>query len=204
MKTNPLPRFIQNAVEINIIGPCSIDSSTLNCSLPTLVIDGGINHQLALEQQFSLGDGDSSSDKLDLTLPTKKDMSDLSYALDQLLDKKRTLYIYGMIGERKDHEYINIGEAYNFSKRTDSIVKFDKNFLILPKGQNILNIYGEFSVITIDKALITIEGKARYTLDKETELFPLSSLGLSNIGDGEITLKSNSPLIIYTQGQSLT
>ncbi len=203
MKTNTLPRFFQRAEKINIIGPCSLDLSTLDPSIPTLLIDGGVDHQISLDKSFSIGDGDSSTKALNLTLPKEKDMSDFSYALELLESSKRELFIYGMIGERRDHEYINLGEAYRFCNKTDSIAKFDKNFIILPKGQHIFNLFGEFSIITIDKALITIRGKARYTLDKETELLPLSSHGLSNIGDGEITLKSDTPLIIYTEGQSL-
>lgn len=204
MKTNTLPKYIQTADKINIIGPCPTNIASINAELPSLLIDGGVDQIASRPHYFSLGDGDSSSKSLDLKLPIEKDMSDLSYALDSLSKKIRRLYIYGMLGKRKDHEYINLGEVYKFCERTESFAKFDENFIIIPRGKHIINIFGEFSILTINSALITVQGKARYTLDKKTELLPLSSLGLSNIGDGEVTLESDSPLIIYTEGQSLT
>ena len=204
MKTNTLPNFLLAANEINIIGPCSTTISAIDLELPSIVVDGGMNHHLQLKNSFSVGDGDSTDGPLDLKLPTQKDQSDLSYALSLLTSETKIINLYGFLGNRKDHELINIGEVYSACEKYAFTAKFDSEFLIIPEGFHTLNISGEFSVMTLRESLITIVGRARYMLEKETLLGPLSSHGLSNYADGEITITCNTPLIIYTQEQSPT
>ncbi|PIK16007.1 hypothetical protein [Halobacteriovorax sp. JY17] len=203
MKTNTLPNYLLESKEINIIGPCAIEEGLIDLTLPSLIIDGGLNHGLSFERSFSVGDGDSSDTSLDITLPRDKDQSDLAYALNLLGENIKCINLYGFLGGRRDHEFINIGEVYNFCERFEAIARFQREIYLLPKGAHCLEIIGEFSIMSLRQSLISIGGQAKYCLEESSPLGPLSSHGLSNIGKGEITLSSNTPLIIYTQEQSL-
>lgn len=198
MKTNNLPSFIKNAKKLNLIGPCSIDKSKIDYSLSTIIIDGGLEHKLTFKEQFSIGDGDSTSEDLDLLLPKEKDQSDLAVALSKIEQRDTQINLHGFLGGRRDHELIVLGEVYKHSSQMDSFAYFEKHYTILPRGIHELKINGLFSLLTLEENLITISGNAKYLLEKATPLLPLSSLGLSNQGTGEVEIKCSRPLIVYT------
>ena len=107
-----LEDIFRSSKSINLIGP--LYSSEFSFDGPTVYIDGGVNFKQD-DTGFSLGDGDSSSARLDQTLNPMKSYSDLAYALQQISKYKfKELKLFGFLGGRKDHELINLLEVHRF------------------------------------------------------------------------------------------
>lgn len=184
-------------------------------------IDGGLGHQTKLKKlglqdipAISLGDGDSLPQhlveqrvSLDHQFPPEKDQSDFSLALSHLKENlllmkdPLTLQLFGLFGGRRDHELAIFGEAYHFLKSfsNSSMNIFDEQGIrkvTIFQGNKEFSQRGIFSVFSLEKCSITIEGEVKYG-GKNIELLPFQSLGLSNFAEGEFNISSNSPLLIY-------
>ncbi|ATH08216.1 hypothetical protein BIY24_09715 [Halobacteriovorax marinus] len=201
-KTNRLPQSFTNAQEINLIGPLDIQENIESSDLPTLIVDGGMNHGLNFPNSISIGDGDSSKLSLDIELSTEKDQSDLACALELILNQVESckkVNLYGFLGQRKDHELIVIGEAYEFVRKSSALLIFDKSLKIIPPKPYTFEINGLFSIMSLQECLFSIQGSAKYQVWPAKKLGVLSSLGLSNEGSGEVTITSDTPLILYSE-----
>ncbi len=181
---------------LTLIGPLLNDDNII--SRPVVFVDGGVKfRQNGIG--YSVGDGDSTIESLDELLDKEKDQSDLSYALISISSNRfKTLLLRGFLGGRRDHELINLGEAHLFLKKQtiSTKIKFDDKVLLLSQGAWEVNINGIFSVFTFEKTNVAIGGNCKYKT--KYALFPyLSSNGLSNVGNGEVHFKCDSPIVIF-------
>lgn len=174
---------------------------------PLIIVDGGfekcLEHSLLGERSYySVGDGDSTKAQLDELLPSKKDFSDLQFALDLLPNSITNIELFGFLGGRKDHEICNFGEVHNFllKKNDQSQVNFSNEVLFLSSGNWFLSHIGEFSLVGIERPKVKVTGEIDYQLNSLTELSPLSSLGLSNNSRGEFCLETTGPVMLYGAG----
>lgn len=166
-----------------------------------LAVDGGI--KFTKEAQVWVGDGDSSP-SLSLPencwhLPCDKDFSDFSAAL-KLMDESRCIHLWGFLGGRKDHELAVWGECHEFLKShpkcqfkiyQDGILKG----LYLPAGSGNIDHQGGFSLLVLEKSLVSLSGDVTYPLFTPTLLRPLSSHGISNYSRGSLSYISDSPIL---------
>ena len=180
---------------LSLVGPLYQGTNTFEN--PVLFIDGGAEFRHA-DEGLSVGDGDSFVGKLDETLDRHKNYSDLAYALASIPAHFYEIHLHGFLGGRRDHEWVNIGEAAAFLKHRHQTTQlhFDSAFTGFSAGQWQLEINGTFSVLCIESAKITLTGECEYPLNQATQLEPLSSHGLSNAGSGKIQLKTNSPVFV--------
>lgn len=211
---------------ILILGPLSIKPELLKKSLKThspqliIMVDGGLHHKknlskTAQKRAISVGDGDSVRNflKLDIILPTKKDYSDLSFVLSCLLKSNKQTPITGLtlLGfssedreNRFDHLLFNLGAVENMANKLNLSISMDEQYLFFPKGKNTFHHKGLFSLITFSSAQVKIQGACEYQLENWTKLSPLSSVGLSNIGKGQIHLESSKAILVYKAGTKLS
>ena len=200
--------------EITFIGPLFSGPLLLpRNESPFVVIDGGCHHFTDVKSNYlksfknflflKLGDQDSYDGELDLVLEKNKDFSDLTYGLGLITDTIETISLQGFLGGRKDHELFNLGEVHHFLSSSKAhkncSVTFEKTFQAFPKGTQQIDHQGTFSLFVLEKTLIQIEGNAKYTLKGPTLFNPLSSMGLSNIGNGSFTITSQGPFFLYFQ-----
>lgn len=174
--------------------------------MPTVFVDGGadfLRASVAMSPRevpvVSLGDGDSSSVPLDEKLAREKDFSDLAFALRGLPAAVSGLELFGFLGGRRDHELANIGEVHNFlAARPSAVANFhgpQKIEVIAFTGHLEIEIHGTFSVFVLEAAQVEINGACEYS--HHGEVLPLSSLGLSNVGKGKVSLHSPRPVFIF-------
>jgi thiamine pyrophosphokinase len=194
MLTNYLNTF--NTDKMQIIGPILDKFPQLDSSLPILAIDGGADFLSESEHYFHIGDGDSSQKLPNIKLDEHKDFSDLDYALGEINFPK--IEAYGFLGERSDHELLNINSFYRYSLKNNAEINlYNKNnqrvWLIKRSPQ--IESEGLFSLICLEENQVEITGDAKY---KTNQVFkPLSSLGLSNWANGVVRIKSQKPVLIY-------
>ncbi len=204
MKIKEFKKSLSLAKEVTLIGPL-LKKHPKKIGHPFIFVDRGANYKKSLFSSakpgfsaFSVGDGDSSREKMDILLPSKKDFSDLKYALDLLPENVIKVNLWGFLGGRRDHEIINFGEVNNWllkSKRETLFSFEDKVFATV--GDFKKNIKGNFSLIVFGKTRVKIIGNCEYKLIQPKEITPLSSLGLSNFGKGEIKITSKRPFFIF-------
>lgn len=180
---------------ISFVGPLAQDLPEFSKNEPIIFIDGGAVFKK--DRGLSLGDNDSFEGELDYILPTKKDFSDLSFALSLVPENNKVLNLFGFLGGRKDHELINYGEIFRYlSQRKQSKVILDNSIYVFSQGNWELEIEGEFSIVSFNRQKISLEGKCEYPV-KNTFMESHSSHGLSNLGFGKITLQNERPLFIF-------
>ena len=189
-----------------VIGPISPQIPRKLRNIPQLFVDGGCKlkkkHTYPSPDSFSLGDGDShSKNLLDHILPSKKDYSDFRFALSIIQSNLKEIYLTGFLGKRMDHELVNFGEVHSFlAAKKGTVVNFlSKNRIKITaysNGKYDFNRTGNFSLLTLTTANVTLSGKCEYKILKKRPLPVLSSLGLSNIGFGKIKLKTNRPIFV--------
>lgn len=172
---------------------------------PILAVDGGASFTSRID--VWTGDQDSLKTNLvcahQLLLKPNKDFSDLAAAF-QILSKTKgeIFHLWGFLGGRLDHELFNIGEALRFiSQRPGQKISFynyDGKIQVQVFGQGIHQFTraGTFSVATLAKTQFKLTGQCRYQITEFTEISPLSSFGLSNLGDGLMTLESLDPVFV--------
>lgn len=223
-KVHPLKRFIkllEGHQRLLILGPLDVDEQMIKRALkhssPTLIlyIDGGLIHKNKIpfskkRVTLSLGDGDSHliREELSIILPTKKDYSDLAFALSGLLKSKnfwKNITFLGFsspdVEKRIDHLLFNLGEIEKFVHKRAISVILDEQFLFFPSGKHSFKHQGTFSLIAIRPTLLKISGNAEYKLNNWTELKALHSKGLSNVANGLVSIQSTKPIIVYLAGR---
>lgn len=200
---------LKKTKKLIIIGPVSPQIPKKLLTLHKLFVDGGTRYfKVKKGVCFSLGDGDtftgdtSTKNQLDLLLPAKKDYSDFKFALSLVPNNLKEIYLTGFLGKRKDHELINFGEVHQFlRKRKSTVVHFlAKNQLkitAISSGKHSFSHTGNFSILALESAEISLTGKCEYKILKKRKIAILSSQGLSNIGFGKIKLKTNRPVFIF-------
>ena len=200
---------IRKTRKVIVVGPCPLGEAAKfpMPSYPVLFIDGGAAHQQHFKQHpsLSIGDGDSFSGHLDIVLPKEKNLSDLRAGLDLLPSHIEEIYFLGLIGGRKDHEMINLGEIHHFLQRQQVPTQayFDKDFQAIQKGTYHFSHQGIFSLIALQETDVSLNGEIDYPLKESTPLEVLSSRGLSNYARGEFTISCDRPLFILFQGGPL-
>ena len=178
---------------INIVGPML--KQQLNLEGPIIYVDGGANFRKKKEG-FSLGDNDSSHSKLDLCLPPDNNYSDLSFALKHC-KRFHQLELHGFLDGRKDHEIINFGEVHHHLKNeTGQQVNFEKKVCAYSHGEWEIKYKGLFSIFCFEETKLSILGKIKYPL-KDHSIKPFSSYGLSNISEGDFSIKADGPVFIF-------
>jgi len=53
---------------------------------------------------------------------------------------------------------------------------------------------------TLKNTLVKLRGNCQFPIPKLLEITPLSSFGLSNVGEGEMTLENQGPVFLYYPG----
>ncbi len=188
-----------------LIGPLLDSDQSYQFEEKVIFVDGGINFKDRIQYQDfdSIGDQDSTQESLNITLDKKKDRSDLFHALELAKDHPniQELDLHGFVGQRLDHQFFNIGEAYQALNNSSSLrkINFYKNkskvITIFNKGENTLDFHGQFSISSLNPCSIKLEGDIKYRGTRQ--LLPLSSQGLSNIAYGKFSISSDQPLIFF-------
>jgi thiamine pyrophosphokinase len=169
---------------------------------PTIYVDGGTKFRgrKVLEDfpTISVGDGDSGQANLDVRLPPDKDYSDLAFALRGLPETIREVQMLGFLGGRRDHELMVLGEVHHFltGKGKFTMVRLDNEVFAFSGGPLKMEVEGRFSLAVLEPAAVTVTGACRYQLKTPTPLRPLSSHGLSNEGNGMVTVTATSPCFL--------
>jgi thiamine pyrophosphokinase len=173
--------------KITLVGPFFDNSNEIE--EPVIFVDSGTHFRKSGEG-ISVGDGDSIDTPLEIRLNPDKDFSDLAFALRNIPGHYSEIDLAGFLGGRRDHEIINIGEVHHFlnSRKSPTEIRFDSEVMGFSKGQWQFERFGSFSVLTVVETIVSITGDCRYACPECTVFPPLSSLGLSNIGSGTITI----------------
>lgn len=189
-----LHQYIKDG-RITLIGP--FYDGPVPTNEPVIFVDGGTKYRKD-RLGFALGDGDSFAGGLDLQLEARKDFSDLSFALNHLPSEYRCIELNGFLGGRRDHEWLNLGEAHRFLKtRTQPTeIYFDSQVRAFSMGDWEFSFHGLFTVLCFEDTLVHLTGECEYTIDPSEILKALSSHGLSNQGSGKIQLATNGPVFV--------
>lgn len=187
---------------IVVVGPQAVHEK-ISANVPLVWVDGGVAHRAEAGLGFAVGDGDSAAVELHQYLNRAKHYSDLAYVLKCLPQGCAELVLLGFLGGRRDHEFFNLGEAYNFLHRANNRCKlrFDEEIFGYSKGEWRFELHCGFSLASIATARVKLIGACEYQLKRPTAVPPLSSLGLSNIGSGEIILTCDAPVFIFINQQ---
>ena len=185
---------------VQLVGPMYLGDSIF--SGPVIFIDGGTQFRKHGEG-LSVGDGDSYRGQLDEKLNPNKDYSDLSYVLASLPAHFNEAHLYGFLGGRRDHEWANLGEANAFLKKRHQAMQlhFETEITGFTAGRWQLEINELFSLLCLETAKVKLTGDCQFQLKQKTPLEPLCSHGLSNVGQGVITLQTDKPIFIIYPGR---
>ena len=191
--------------EVVILGPMGPNLDSNLTQKFVLAVDGGVKWSSRLD--LWVGDADSIEGPLPevprIELQPQKDRSDLSEALKQIAPSVRLLHLWGFWGGRRDHEWFNLGEVYQFllNRQASRAFFYDENGLLrvwmAGAGRWPLRHEGTFSVGTLLQNRIRLTGDCDYPLPEKTLLEPFSSHGLSNRGRGEFTVEAEKPILIF-------
>jgi thiamine pyrophosphokinase len=191
-----LQNFLGSRPDVTLVGPLAT-SLDLDPSTKVIYVDGGLNVQGG-PAGLSIGDGDSSTQPLDILLPREKDVSDLAFVLHCLPDTIRSVAAHGFLGGRRDHEWINLGEFYSFMCRhSDCHIALENSGRFVPAGESSVPLFGIFSILAFQETNISITGACKYQQTQPTVFSALSSLGLSNDGFGEVRITCDRPVLIW-------
>jgi len=210
----PLPASFQQKA-IGLLGP--LWPAKFLPPLPLILLDGAaqfrhLPYQKSTEEsmpavaaypQYRVGDGDTypgNAQEFELLLDPHKDVSDLAAALAIIPPVVQELYLYGLRGGRRDHEWAILGEITAFLAHRPSLKILDEDFIALPAGEHHFAFQGRFSVLSLDPNQITLTGNIAYPLLAPTELRPLVSRGISNIADGPWQITATRPFFLFQQG----
>lgn len=205
-----LPSTLGHKTEWVLLGPMGPGLPQFLSDLPLLGVDGGARFTEAMD--VWVGDADSFTGEIHsphiFRHPTGKDESDLALAL-RFFDGPRhyKLHLWGFLGGRKDHELFNLGEAMKFlSEQQEGQVLFYNEhgkiiFHALGSGHWKFTHIGIFSMGTLKKTAVKLTGACQYPISTTSILGPLSSLGLSNQGHGEMTLETEGPVFLCFPGE---
>lgn len=201
-----LPSHLEQYTEWTFVGPMGPLLPTFLSHHKILGVDGGSRFTGHMDAWVGDGDSDPNLVKAQslFLYPSKKSDSDLALALALFTQSfPYTFHFWGLLGGRKDHELFNLGESakFLFNKADAQINFYDHDgkiyFKLLGPGDWNLEHFGEFSLGTFEKQKIKLIGECEYQLKEATEISPLSSLGLSNEGNGKFILQSSLPVFVY-------
>lgn len=172
--------YIFGALDCDIIKTPEKDDFVIAC-------DGGVAvlKKYGIVPNVTIGDFDSlgyvpKGDKV-ITLPVKKDLTDVAYALEYACSLGADeIYIYGASGGKLDHTMANIQLSQMYSQKNVFCVFFGKtNFCsITDAGLKFPKSTGRLSVFAEGKAEGVSLKNLTYSLENaELNLFPL---GVSN------------------------
>lgn len=204
MKLVEFKKSLAKTQAVIIVGPKKDKLKAISKKdIPVIFVDGGIQFKNFFQsnESISIGDGDSTSKKMDVKLNPKKDISDFKAALNLLPKNIKYILLRGLFPKLSSEKYFdyllaNLGEAYQIAIRNQAYIELNENSYILPKGTHSLMINHEFSIFSLVEQKISIKGNCVYRLEKKTKISFLSSIGLSNIGFGLINIQNELPLII--------
>lgn len=145
-------------------------------------------------QGLSLGDGDSSTEAMDIPLPKEKNFSDFEVALLSLPKSVNQVVLSGFLGGRRDHEWINMMVAVNWARKTGGHICFDDRVYVF-SSRTTMDFHGGFSLMSFETQKVDIEGQVKYALN-QVELPMLSSMGLSNMAHGEFEVVPSSVVVL--------
>jgi thiamine pyrophosphokinase len=197
----PIQKYLSSFdpdLTVTLVGPLALSNVGEGAlKEPVLFIDGGARLRQGTEG-LSVGDGDSASCILDVMLDPVKDISDLGYALDCIPLNYNKLNLSGFLGGRRDHELINFGEIQGFLRHRSGKgkVQFDEEVLGFAAGKWEFERNGNFSIVVLQDTSIRITGDCQYPCIEPTKFTTLSSLGLSNVGSGTISIQCNNPVFV--------
>lgn len=206
-----LPSSLSQSTEWTFVGPLGPTVPENLLSHPILGVDGGAHFTSKLD--IWVGDADSFKEAPETKevhrLPVDKDASDLNFALRLFsASLPYKFHFWGFLGGRKDHELFNLGEALTFlEKRPEcQILLYDSSgklaFHLVGAGDWKFTHYGIFSLGSIKNVALTLTGACQYPIKRETLIKPLSSFGLSNVGSGEMILKTQGAVFVhYPEGK---
>lgn len=202
--------------DIGIVGPLPIKLPLKSKAMPLFYLDGGISHRPAFQSAkietlgYCLGDNDSyqgSDNEFDLLLEKKKDMSDFAMALTLIKEaglSPKSLHLYGLYGERLDHQLAIFGELRQLMVQSDLPEKayfypsYMSSFcaLFINQTEEIkLTLEGTFSLMAFEATKVSASGELEYSMTNHS-LLPLSSFALSNRARGLIKLKADKPILL--------
>jgi thiamine pyrophosphokinase len=201
-----LPNNLSLTKEWTLVGPLGPQVPDKLLSHPLLAVDGGSAFCPRID--VWVGDRDSSHKKIDcdhqFEFSPQKDLSDFALALKLFHQLPSiTLHLWGFLGGRRDHEMMNFGEICHFLSLNPSSqaifynAQSEDTINCLGQGQWLFNHSGLFSLASLRPVHVTLTGQCQYQITEKTQLSPLSSLGLSNIANGEFTLTNDGPVLLY-------
>ncbi|MEK6553676.1 MAG: hypothetical protein AABZ31_00410 [Bdellovibrionota bacterium] len=197
--------FDKSKTTITLLGPQDFPEILLaGVQAPVIYVDGGTRWKEkappAAGRGVAIGDGDSSAFAMDMLLPKNKDYSDLSYVFKNIPPHIKEIYAFGFLGDRRDHEIMNLGEAHHFLKNKDRcLVRFDHEIWAFSAGEWEIYIDGVFSFANLEACDVKIEGLCDYQIKDDKKVQPLTSLGLSNTARGKVTFTCSMPFFIYPE-----
>lgn len=176
-----------------------------------IAADGGFSKLGDIMPDITVGDFDSlgyiPSVENTITLPVKKDVTDMKYAVDIGLEKGfDTFVIYGGTGGRPDHTFANYTLLCYLAEKNCRGYLISDNFVITAVTNSSIKLpnhkSGTVSVFSANNCVkgVTITG-LEYALEN-AELSFNNPLGISNsfIGaDNEIFVKDGTLLIMWEE-----
>lgn len=201
-----LPASLANSNEWTLVGPMGPEIPQKLLTHSVLGVDGGAH--FCSRMDIWVGDGDSYKNivKCDhiFHFPPHKSVSDFALALSFFETSSPViLHCWGFLGGRMDHEMLNCGVVLNFLENSpgSQVYFYQQNGKIAVKcvgnGKWTFDYLGTFTLACIKPAKVRLLGSCLYPLVDETELLPLSSLGLSNMAEGQFTLFNQGPVMIF-------
>jgi thiamine pyrophosphokinase len=185
---------------VDVVGPFASGWKPV-AHRPVIFVDGGSRWRVVGLELSSVvvGDGDSSSVPMDHQLSREKDFSDFAFALRSLPQNILSVHAHGFLGERRDHELANLGEAHAYlrSRLEPTQLFFDSSVLGFSAGSWKFSRSGLFSLFVLETCSVTLSGACEYQITAPISLGAFSSFGLSNVGSGEMTLTCSAPAFVF-------
>ena len=176
-----------------------------------IAADGGLNKLEEVLPDIIVGDFDSlgfvpEGDNV-ITLPVKKDVTDMQYAVEIGVEKGcNTFVLYGGTGGRPDHTFANYSLLCDLSRRGLKGYLIGEGYIITAVSNSALKLpnhkNGTVSVFSAESISKGVEVKGlEYTLS-DAELFFNNPVGVSNsfVGkENEISVKDGTLLVMWEE-----
>ena len=103
------------------------------------------------------------------------------------------------LGGRPEYQLANFGEAHQFLKTVKQFTtaRFEELVVGFAGGSLKHQIEGQFSVMVLEESQVKITGECDFPLNVPTVLKPMSSLGLSNKGNGPVVISCSGPCFLF-------
>jgi thiamine pyrophosphokinase len=201
-----IPKELSDKSEWVLVGPMGPPLPQSFFHHPILAVDGGA--RFTEKMVAWIGDSDSvqaaPASPVVIKLSPEKDASDFSCALGFFQNHLNyTFHLWGFSGGRKDHELFVWGEILSFLEKhpKSKMILYGASGRIeehfLGSGQWRFQHKGLFSLGSIREIRVKLTGDVKFPILTESPLPALSSLGLSNIGNGEIILENEGAAFLH-------